>query len=110
MPESEVSFLLDEHIPSSVAEELEGRGVDVKTVYDFELNASPDLEILEHAEKNNRVIVTQDTDFLKLDENKKPGIIFLTKPIGIGNLTRELAKVIENFEKEHLKNSIIYIP
>lgn len=46
---SEVSFLLDEHLPSSAAEELEGRGVDVKTVYDVELDGAPDPEILEQA-------------------------------------------------------------
>lgn len=49
---SEVSFLLDEHIPSTVAEELRGKGVDVKTVYDVGLNGSPDSEILEFAEDN----------------------------------------------------------
>jgi len=106
---SEVSFLLDEHLPSSVAEELEGRGVDVKTVYDVELDGTPDSEILEFAERDNRVIVTQDSDFLELDEEHS-GIVFLTEPVGIGDLTRELARVLENFEPEDLENSVIYIP
>lgn len=100
---SEVSFLLDEHLPSSVAEELEGRGVDVKTVYDVELDGTPDSEILESAERGNRVIVTQDSDFLELDEERHSGIVFLTEPVGIGDLTRELARVLENFEPEDLE-------
>lgn len=110
MSESEISFLLDEHIPSSVAEELEGRGVDVKTVYDAELDGAPDTEILEFAEQHKRVIVTQDSDFLKFDKEKHPGIVFLTEPTGIGDLTKELAKVLENFEPEDLENSVVYIP
>lgn len=64
---SEVSFLFDEHIPSSVVEELEGRGVDVKTVYDIDLESTPDSKILEFAEQGSRAIVTQDSDFLELD-------------------------------------------
>ncbi len=59
---SEVSFLLDEDLPSSVAE-LEGRGVDVKTVYDVNLEGVPDSEVLEFAEADSRVIVTQESDF-----------------------------------------------
>jgi predicted nuclease of predicted toxin-antitoxin system len=109
MSESEISFLLDEHIPSSVAEELGGRGVDVKTVYELDLDGTPDTEILEFAEKGDRVIVSQDSDFLKHDE-KHPGLVFLTEPLGIGDLTRELARVLENFESEDLENSTIYIP
>ncbi|MFB6159530.1 MAG: DUF5615 family PIN-like protein [Candidatus Nanohalobium sp.] len=106
---SEVSFLLDEHLPSSVAEELEGRGVDVKTVYDVNLDGTPDSEILEFAE-DDRVIVTQDSDFLELDEEQHSGIVFLTEPVGIGDLTKELARVLENFEPEDLENSVVYIP
>lgn len=107
---SEISFLLDEHLPSSVAEELEGRGVDVKTVYDVSLDGTPDSGILEFAEQDNRVIVTQDSDFLELNEEQHSGIVFLTEPVGIGDLTRELARVLENFEPEDLENSVIYIP
>jgi len=107
---SEVSFLLDEHLPSSVAEELEGRGVGVKTVYDVDLDGAPDSEILEFAENDNRVIVTQDSDFLELDGEQHSGIVFLTEPVGIGNLTRELARVLENFEPGDLENSVVYIP
>jgi len=110
MQESEISFLLDEHLPSSVAEELEGRGVDVKTVYDVNLEGSPDSEILEFAEQDNRVVVTQDSDFLELDEEQHSGIVFLTEPIRIGDLTRELARVLENFEPGDLEGSVSYIP
>jgi len=106
----EISFILDEHIPSSVADELQGRAVDVKTVYDKGLDGSPDSEILKHARQNNRVIVTQDSDFLELDKEKHAGIVFLTEPIGVGDLTRELVRILENFEEGDLENSIVYIP
>lgn len=107
---SELCFLLDEHIPSSVAEELKGRGVDVKTVYQVGLDGSPDTRLLEFAEEENRVIVTQDSDFLKFSEKQHPGIIFLTEPVNIGDITKELAKQLEKFEPEDLENAVIYIP
>ena len=106
---SEVSFLLDEHIPSSVAEELGGRDVDVKTVYDVGLEGASDSKILEFGKQDSRVIDTQDSDFLGLDEEHHCGIVFQTEPIGIGDLTRELARVLENFEPEDLENSVVYI-
>lgn len=57
---SKISLILDEHLSSGVAEELEGRGADVKTVYDVKLGGALDSELLEFAERDNRIIVTQD--------------------------------------------------
>lgn len=105
----EISFLLDEHIPSSVARELKANDVNVKTVYEIGLDGRPDSEILIYAKENELVIVTQDSDFLKLDDENL-GIVFLTEPLEIGDLMRQLTGIIEKFNPEEMKNSIFYIP
>ncbi len=64
---AEISFLLDEHLPASVAEELLSRGVDIGTVHDYGLEGASDSRILDFAEKEDKVLVTQDTDFLEME-------------------------------------------
>lgn len=107
MSDSEISLLFDEHIPSSTAQELRNRGIEVEAVYETELQSASDEEIVKYAIETGKVIVTQDSDFLELEEQ---GLIFLTEPLEIGELTRELLQVVQRLEKEEVQNSRIFIP
>lgn len=109
MSSSEISFLFDEHIPSSTADELRNRGISVEAVYETELQSASDDEIISYAESENMVIVTQDSDFLKLDDESL-GIVYLTEPLEIGELTRQLLKVVQRLDSKEIKKSVIYIP
>jgi predicted nuclease of predicted toxin-antitoxin system len=107
MSDSEISLLFDEHIPSSTAQELRNRGIEVEAVYETELQSASDEEIVEYVIETGKVIVTQDSDFLELEEK---GLIFLTEPLEIGELTRELLQVVQRLEREEVQNSSIFIP
>jgi len=108
MSNTEISLLFDEHMPSSAAQELRNRGLDVEAVYETELQSASDKTIAEHAEETGKVIVTQDSDFLNLKD--KIGLIFLTEPLEIGELTREILQVVQKLQKKEFENSTIYIP
>lgn len=108
MTDSEISLLFDEHIPSSTAQELRNRGLEVEAVYETELQSASDDEVVKYALETGKVIVTQDSDFLEI--NGEAGVIFLTEPLEIGELTRELLQVVQRLENEEVQNSIIYIP
>lgn len=108
MSKTEISLLLDEHIPASTAKELRNRDIDVEAVYETSLQGSSDEEILEHALSQDRVIVTQDTDFLEISEDA--GIIFLTEPLEIGELTQQILKVVQELDREEILGSTVYIP
>ena len=59
-------FHLDEHIPSVVADGLRRRGISVTTTLEAELISASDLQHIEFARRDSRVIVTNDPDFLAL--------------------------------------------
>lgn len=57
---------MDEHVAKSVTEGLRRRGVNVVTVQELGLQAAEDQQHLQRATQEGRVVVTQDTDFLRL--------------------------------------------
>jgi predicted nuclease of predicted toxin-antitoxin system len=58
-------FHLDQHIDSNVARGLKLRGIDVSTTFDAGLQDASDEDHIEHSNRERRVIVTQDRDFLR---------------------------------------------
>jgi hypothetical protein len=61
-----VRFYFDQHIPATVAQGLRQRGVDVLTAQEADRCGLPDLEQLQFAATEVRVVVTFDTDYLEL--------------------------------------------
>ncbi|MBI4790771.1 MAG: DUF5615 family PIN-like protein [Chloroflexi bacterium] len=59
-----IRFYFDEHLPRAVAQGLRQRGIDVVRAQVVGLRRADDLEHLHFARRENRVIVTQDSDFL----------------------------------------------
>lgn len=62
----EISFYTDEHCAHAVAQGLRRRGVNVLTTAEAGMIGASDEHQLALAIKKNRVIFTQDNDFLKL--------------------------------------------
>ncbi len=60
-----VRFHLDEHISGSIAVALRRRGIDVTTSAECGLAGADDESQLAFAASAERVIVTQDADFLR---------------------------------------------
>jgi len=56
-------LLSDENIAPDVAEGLRGRGCNLRTARDEQLVGRPDVEVLERATNEGRVIVTHDLAF-----------------------------------------------
>jgi hypothetical protein len=65
---SRIGFHLDEHIPRAVADALRRRSIDVLTTSEAGMFGMSDVEHLAHALSDGRVLVTQDSDFLRLHE------------------------------------------
>lgn len=60
-----IAFHLDENVDHAVAHGLRLRGVDVTTTTDVNLVGASDTEQLDFALRQNRVVFTQDQDFLR---------------------------------------------
>ncbi len=79
MPEPK--FLLDADMPRSSALVISALGFDVKDVRDLGMRYAKDREIIEYAQKNDRVVVTRDLDFGSvLQYPNHPGAIILRLP------------------------------
>ena len=107
-----MKFLADEHIESSIVTGLKLLGIDAISVNEAGKRESDDEEILRFAKENDRVIITRDSNFVKLHRKgaAHAGIVFISKFLAIGKTIGEIEKVSVLFESEHIKNTIIYIP
>jgi predicted nuclease of predicted toxin-antitoxin system len=61
-----MKFLIDENMPLSFAEILNGMGYDAVHVFEVGLDETDDAIILEHAKQNQQIIITFDLDFSRL--------------------------------------------
>jgi predicted nuclease of predicted toxin-antitoxin system len=73
-------FLIDNPISPLVAQRLRHAGHDAVHVRDYELHAASDALIFERASRENRVVITADTDFgflLARQQTRQPSVILL---------------------------------
>ncbi|MBW2739898.1 MAG: DUF5615 family PIN-like protein [Deltaproteobacteria bacterium] len=76
----QVRFLVDENVPEDLISVLRERGYNTKAVTECELKGRDDKEIFGLARKENRVLVTQDKDFLndkRFPIQRNPGLAVL---------------------------------
>ena len=92
---SDVLFYADVHLPFAVVAGLKRAGFDVLTSHEAEMTTASDAAQLKFAHSSNRVMLTQDKDFLRLHASgcAHAGTIYLRQRRGgIGEM---VAAVIE---------------
>jgi predicted nuclease of predicted toxin-antitoxin system len=73
-----VRFLIDECLPPQMAGLLRTSGHDCAHVYDLGLGGQPGEQIMALADRENRILVSADTDFGELLANRG------TRPLAAG--------------------------
>lgn len=106
-----VRFLLDEHIPHAVAEALHRRGIDVATPADAGLLGAPDEAYLAYGSNTGRVVVTSDSDFLRLHrELPHTGIAFSGQHARtVGQLVAELVLIYEALDASEMVGRVEFL-
>jgi predicted nuclease of predicted toxin-antitoxin system len=66
-----ISLLLDEQVSHAVAQALRRRAIDVLTAGEAGLLGAPDADYLASSRNTSQVLVTHDSDFLRLHQEQE---------------------------------------
>lgn len=103
---------LDEHVDPALAHALHRRRVDVTTTAEAGLRGASDRVQLAFAEVEGRVIVTNDSDFLRLHRAgiSHAGIAFYgPKRRSIGSLVRAVMMLWETRGASEMRNQVHFL-
>jgi predicted nuclease of predicted toxin-antitoxin system len=107
-----IKFHLDENVSNAIAEGLRRRGIDVTTTPEQNLISASDQEQLTFALKQERVLFTQDDDFLKLHQANIPhaGITYCHQGSrSIGEILRTLVLIWEWVEPADMVGKVEFL-
>ena len=108
---------MDEHVRRAITNSLRLRGIDVLTVQEDNRMGTPDPILLDRATELNRVLFTQDDDFLAIaSDRQKEGINFSgviyahQQYVTVGDCVRDLEIIAKVGDTEDLANQVQYLP
>ena len=108
----QIKFHLDENVSNAIANGLRRRGIDVTTTAETNLISVSDEEQIRFAVTQQRVIFTQDDDFLKLHKSgiAHCGITYCRqRSRSIGEIINTLTLIWEWVEPKDIKGKIEFI-
>jgi predicted nuclease of predicted toxin-antitoxin system len=111
MPET-IRFHLDENVGNAIAEGLRRRKIEMTTTFEVGLISASDLEQLAFAKDKERVIFTQDDDFLKLHHQglEHTGIVYCQQGSRtIGEILRGLILIWAVLEPEDMRSHLEFL-
>ncbi len=112
-----VALYMDEHIHSSITVGLRFRDVDVLTVQEDGRSGISDTLLLDQSTELQRVVFSQDQDFLIEAQRRQvesipfAGVIYAQQRIvTIGDCVRDLEIIAKASEPEDLVNMVQFLP
>ncbi len=106
-----IRFYCDEHIDLAISNALQKRGVDVLTAQEAGMLGAPDEDHLQLAISQQRVILTQDTDFLRMHKSgiRHLGIVYAHQSTSIGRMIQGMLLISQAMTEEEMKNHVEYL-
>lgn len=105
-----LKFLIDESSGKKLAIFLSQKGYDVKYVGNF-MPSSSDKEVLDFAEKENRILITNDKDFgeliFRLSKPSSGVILLRLKDESVNNKQKYILQVINKFSNKINKSFLV---
>ena len=106
-----VKFYIDECVARAVIRGLRQRGADVLTVAEAGLLGATDDVHLARAVAENRVVFTQDQDFLRLHAAGAThvGIAYARQEMAVGDVIRGLMLIQQVLDAEEMHGHLEYL-
>ena len=107
-----VKFLLDQDVYALTERFLSDAGYDISTAREIGMSRASDEEILQVAQKQQRILITRDRDYgnLVFIKSAGSGVIYLRVLLtNINAIHEQLIKVIETYSEEQLSQSFIVV-
>ncbi len=107
-----IRFHLDEHIDPDIARALRRHGIDVTTTVEAGLYSQSDRLQIDYTKTSGRVIVTHDTDFLRManQDSDHPGIVYCHRTaFSMGEVIRRLILLYEVLGAEEIRGRIEFL-
>jgi len=112
-----ISLYMEEHVPRAITLGLRLRGVNVLRVQEDGRMNTDDSLLLDRATELNRVVYSQDDDFLiEAQRRQKAGIPFAgviyahQLRVTIGTCIRDLELIAKTCDPEDMANHVEYLP
>ena len=112
-----VAVYMDHHVPRAITHGLRLRDVDVLTAYEDSRSIAEDPDLLTRATTLQRVLFTQDDDFLALasewQQVARPftGVVYAHQlKVAVGRCVSDLELIAKVSDPEDLANAVIYLP
>ncbi len=112
-----LAFYMDEHVPRSITTGLRLRDIDVLTVQEDGRTGFSDPQILDRATEIQRILFTQDDDFLVEAHYRQglgivfPGVVYAHQlNISIGSCITDLESIAQLASAEELQSTVRYLP
>ena len=112
-----IALYMDQHVPRAITVGLRLRGVDVLTAYEDGASEKDDPQLLDRADELERVLFTQDDDFLAEATRRQKGEIFFRGVIyahqlriSVGRCIHDLEIIAKAGEPEALYNQVQFLP
>ena len=108
---SEVKFYMDEHVPPIITRGLRMRGIDVLTTQEARMLGADDEAQLHLAASQERVLFSQDEDFLALHRRGTPhaGIAYVPQQTPIGVIVRGLLLIHDVLTAEDMRTRVEFL-
>jgi hypothetical protein len=106
-----IKFYVDEHVPPAVTYGLRRRSVDVLTTQEAGMLGQDDDSQLRLATGKERVVFTQDADFLALHNKgiEHAGIAYAPQQTPIGEIVRGLLLIHDILTPEEMRGRLEFI-
>lgn len=105
-------LFLDQDVYALTERFLREAGHDIVTASDAGLSRAADVDLMAHAKREGRILVTRDRDFghLALLTELMPGILYLRAlPSTLGAVHEELTRIFESYSEERLAKTFVVV-